>query len=42
MIFWTAVTTRFRSHVAAEAASAENGVPPGSGRIDADDLNYVK
>jgi hypothetical protein len=42
MIFWRAVTIRFRSHATPEVASAENGVSQGSGRIDAGDLNYVK
>ncbi len=42
MIFWRAVTIRFRSHAISEAASAENGVSLGCRRIDADDLNYVK
>jgi hypothetical protein len=42
MIFWRAVTIRFRSHATPEAASAENGVSLRSGRIDTDNLNYVK
>jgi hypothetical protein len=42
MIFWRAMTIRFRSHATPGAASAENGVSLGSGRIDADDLDYVE
>jgi hypothetical protein len=42
MIFWRAVTIRFRSHATPEAASAEIGVLLGSGLIDAGSLNYVK